>query len=144
MDQLHHQWHGQLEIVADFERTAAYLPPLHRSPREHPLFVQVGLRVRNLSAVPLSLHFATAQLLEIELIADDGEVITRLSQGQLYAQVASVRTLDPHRSLYLEGALPLFDEEWAWAPSGNYTIRISLAANMRFGAQGPLRLLAPS
>lgn len=141
MDEFHHQWHGQLEVLADFEKTAMFLGGKAPSPKVHPVFVQIGLRIRNLADVPITMTFPTTQLFEIELCDEEGQVLTRWSQGRVFADVISERTLDPHRSWYLEGELPLFDENHQWVPSGNYTIRIYMKANMRPGAMAPFRLL---
>jgi Intracellular proteinase inhibitor len=131
----HHHQHGALEVAADFEHTAVLFAGPER-PGEHTL-TRVKLHVRNSGSHPIAFTFVTTQRIEIELVDNGGEVVSRWSDGRMFGQSAATEELAPHHSWIFEGELPI---PASLRRSGDYTLRISLTADRRIGATGPLRL----
>lgn len=131
-DMPHHR-HGTFEVAGEFEATSkVFLGP---TPSDAHPELAVALTVRNSGDAPIAFTFNTTQRFEIELVDAKDNVVTRWSTGKVFGDAVSTEQLAPHTSWCFHGDLPLPNGN-----SGQYTVRIFLSADLRPGAQSPLRL----
>jgi hypothetical protein len=133
MADIAHHRHGTFQVAGEFEATSkVFLGPT--LPDAHPELA-VALIVRNTGDAPIAFTFKTTQRFEIELVDDAGDVVARWSTGRIFADAVSTEQLAPHTSWRFQGELPLPNGN-----SGQYLARIFVSADIRPGAQSPLRL----
>jgi hypothetical protein len=126
------------EVNGHFETTDVDMRGPIPNARTNPRFVDVELKITNRSKSQMSFTFLTTQRFDIELLDQTGTVVTRWSQGRVFGQIVLTEQLAPKSSWEFEGKLPLFDSNFNWIATGQYTIRIHVTANLRPSAESPL------
>jgi hypothetical protein len=136
MSEIHHLKHGALAVEGEFEKYALLFAGATR-PGQHAT-VSVGLRVRNNSDTAIPFTFNTTQHFEIELVDPKGAVVSRWSEGKAFGQIVTTQSLEPHTTWQFHGELPV--PQGGGLGSTEYTMRIYVMADLRPGAQGPLKV----
>lgn len=133
MAEIPYHRHGTFQVAGEFEATSkVFLGP---TPQDAHPELAVALTVRNAGDAPIPFTFNSTQRFEIELVDDAGDVVTRWSTGKVFGDAVSTEQLAPHTSWRFCGQLPLPNGN-----SGQYIARIFVSADLRPGAQSPLRL----
>src|SRR5262249_43617190 len=108
--------------------------------------VNVTLHVRNNSDTAIPFTFKTTQRFEIELVDGAGTVVSRWSQGKLFGDLVSTQQLHPRSTWQFHPRAPCSSAGNRPSPAGgslgshDYTMRIYVTADLRPGAQGPLKI----
>jgi hypothetical protein len=136
MSEIHHLKHGALAVEGEFEKYALLFagptrPDVHTN-------VNVNLRVRNNSDAAIPFTFLTTQRFEIELVDAKGSVVSRWSEGKAFGQIVTTQSLEPHTTWQFHGELPI--PQGGSLGTSEYTMRIYVTADLRPGAQGPLKV----
>jgi hypothetical protein len=131
----HRVHHAKLEVHSEFEHVLMLFAGATR-PDQHPRTL-ASLTVINRSDNPVPFTFNTTQRFEIELVDSEGQVVSRWSEGQVFGQIMTTENLAPRASWYFHGDLPI--------PLGglgerNYITRIYVTADLKPGAQSPLKI----
>lgn len=136
MTEIHESKHGALAVEGEFEKHALLFAGATRPGVTAK--VHVVLRVRNNGAEAIPFTFNTTQRFEIELVDPAGTVVSRWSEGQMFGQIVTTQPLEPHRTWRFEGDLPV--PQGGGLGTQEYTMRIYVKADLRPGAQGPLKI----
>jgi hypothetical protein len=131
----HRVHHAKLEVHGEFEHVSMLFAGPTRP--DQPRRTLASLTVLNRSDDPIPFTFNTTQRFEIELVDPEGKVVSRWSDGQMFGQIVSTENLPSRTSWHFHGELTI--------PAGGlgeryYTTRIYVTADIKPGAQSPLKI----
>src|SRR5438067_10769757 len=103
MSQHTHRKHGALEVTGDFQHTSVLFAGATRPNQTQPL--HVALHVRNNDTQPIAFTFNTGQRFDLELLDEQGTVVTKWSLGKEFNQMVETIPLQPHSTLTFDADL---------------------------------------
>lgn len=133
-----------LVVSGEFPGTEAWINMMPVVGERPPSRIRVALALANHTDQPVSYRFATSQRYDILLLDAAGVIVARWSADKVFAQVASVLTLQPGEDIRFADLLELQTPAGDAVPEGDYRLVMRLAgppADERVpAAQAPLRI----
>lgn len=106
--------------------TEAWINMMPGTGTNPPTQISAQLTLTNGSTTNMVFQFNSGQQFEIEILAPDGQVVSRWSRGMFFTEAIELHTVAPGETLQFSGQVELTDIQGVALNPGSYTVRVSL------------------